>query len=163
MQSHPPAISAHRLARLFAWLGALLRWLAFGAAICAPRHGHRIVPIAKLRRVVANAIMIEAADLAGPRRSHIPRRYGRSRRAGFFKRRTVLGGEVRRLLKARGTFAEQVQHLLDVFSALRVHAARLARRRRGGFTRLAPILPRASAERLAHASQETAATFADTS
>ena len=148
MQSRP-IITAHRFARLVAWLGAVLMWCALGRPLqgAAHRRHHRRygnVGIVTLRRAVLDLIIIRAAELLGPRPSRNRRDFAPR---GFRRRiskpapsRVVAGAWLRRRRKIRGSFIAQVRRLIEALRHLRGLAAHLAWRRRGGLTRVSPIL-----------------------
>ncbi|PZO56002.1 MAG: hypothetical protein DCF16_01310 [Alphaproteobacteria bacterium] len=141
MQSRrPPIISAHRFARLIAWLCAMLAWVAAGGL-----HRRRArPPIAKLRTAVEHAILIIAADYVRMERHRIQRGYGPRRRKGAWLR-AVGGSWLRAKLRKRGGFMVQARHLLGVLANRDAIARQLAHRRRKPHTRRAPIVPVAGA------------------
>lgn len=129
-------ITAHRFARLIAWLCAVLLWVARGA----PAHRRRTHPaIAKLRKAVACIVLIEAATLVHHHGRCGPRRYG-ARARSHVPLRAIGGAWLRRQLRIRGTLITQAKHLIAALRTCRALAAALAHRRRRPFTRLAPIL-----------------------
>ncbi|MGQ0532594.1 MAG: hypothetical protein ACT4OF_07885 [Caulobacteraceae bacterium] len=150
MSSKSAIISGHRLARLVAWLMAVLAWFAIGAPRKTraqrrryPRLGE--ITIASLRHAVRNVIIMRAAQL-------LPQSPSRFARPGFappgFRRcyaratpRAVTGVWLRRYLYARGSFIAQVRQLIEVLRHYRGLGAALAWRRRFGLTRLRPIIP----------------------
>jgi hypothetical protein len=142
MQPRRIALTAHRFARLIAWLCAVLAWVAAGA----PSHRRRRAPaIAKLRHAVACAILIVAATHVAPHGRRPPRRYGLHMIAKRPSLRVIGGAFLRRKLRPRGTLVAQAKHLMAALSNRHTLARQLARRRRAPFTRLAPILPRPGA------------------
>ncbi len=148
MIAQRPIISAHRLARLVAWLAGVLAWFALGAPHATPaqrrhhaRHGH--VGIATLRRAVAAIIIVRAAQLLPARLPRIRRDFappGFKRRLHHIRLRAIGGVWLRRYLNRRGSFVEQVKHLIEALRHARGLAAGLAWRRRRGLTRLRPLL-----------------------
>lgn len=139
MQSRP-IITAHRFARLIAWLCALLAWAATGA-----RHRHRATPaLAKLRKMVWCVIVIIAADYVRIEKRKLPRRYGK-RPPKLVPLRAIGGAWLRSHVRARGSLMTQAAHLIGVLANRHALARKLAHRRRKAFTRLAPILPTAGA------------------
>lgn len=136
-------ISEHRLARLIAWLGALLAWLALGACT-QERHRHRNVGVGKLRHAVRAIIIVRAAALFTQRLNRFIRpgvplsTRARGRRAS---QRAIAGAWLRRRLIARGGFIAQVTHLLNALRDWRALGAALARHRRFGLTQLNALTP----------------------
>jgi hypothetical protein len=144
----PILISEHRLARLAAWLGAVLAWFALGAprqTASQQRHHRRYggVAIGRLRQAVCNLIIIRAAQLLPERTPRPWRDFAspgfRCRRNGCTNR--AIGGVwLRRHLNVRGGFIAQVKHLIEALRHYRGLGAALAWRRRLGLSRLRSIL-----------------------
>lgn len=138
-QRHSP-ITEHSLARITTWLAALLLWIISGAPLKRDGHRHRHnIPLTKLRRTVQNIILIRAAKML---RAPAPRAFRDFAPSGFrVRRKDVLlracgGAWLRRRLRTRGSVIAQARHLFAILSNVRVLAAQLATRRRGGLTRL---------------------------
>jgi len=135
MQSRPP-ITAHRFARLIAWLCTLLAWVALGA----PAHRRRrTCTAATLRFLTACVIVHIAADYARPIKRPIPRRYGKPPRKRV-PRRALIGAWLRGRLRVRGGVIAQAKHLIGVLASRHAIARGFANRHRKPFSRLAPIL-----------------------
>lgn len=143
-----PLLTDHRLARLAAWLMAVLAWFALGAplrSVAQRRHYERYgnVDLHKLRRAVRGIILIRAARFMPARAPLVQRDYAPR---GFRRRspRVTCGGAagawLRRRLRTHGSLARQALHLLSVLRRYRALGAELACRRRKGLTRLGPIL-----------------------
>jgi hypothetical protein len=151
MSSQSTLISEHRLARFVAWLGGFLLWLATGAPRTTRAHQrrhqrYRHIGAGALVRAVRDLVIIRAAQLmpeappsTRPRHDFAP--------AGFTARvavpatlRAIAGVWLRRRLKIRGSFAEQVAHLIEALKHIRGLGAWLAWRRRRRLTRLRPIV-----------------------
>lgn len=125
----PPLLSDHRRRRLQTWAGLWLLRLAACLAVFAP---HLLPPVAPIRRLILDLLVIRAADFAPPpqrRRAPIPRRAIRVN-----LRRALLGARTRRLLRAP-TLGARITKLLDLLRDLDAHARRIARR----LTRLRPL------------------------
>jgi hypothetical protein len=128
----------HRLARLVAWTMAVIAWFMLGA----PAHTERRRRLARatigdIQRFARSLIIIRAAQLL-PMRAPRPR-YGR--RPPHFSERRIAGAWLRRRLITRGSFAEQLVHLLETLRDWRALGAELAHRRRKRLTRLTSISP----------------------
>lgn len=164
---HTRTITPHRLARLTAWLLALLVWFACGGAGPARHHrryGH--TSIETLRAAVRAVILIHAASLLP---KHTQRRPRNSARSGMNWRhnpmtlRAVAGSCLRRRLCARGSFVTQVQRLLDALRQWRKLGAALARRLPKRLTRLIKLIPACPPAERVRAHLAPALAAADTS
>ncbi|HYD87189.1 MAG TPA: hypothetical protein VEA80_06930 [Vitreimonas sp.] len=154
MQPSRPIVSDHRLARLIAWLGAVLAWCALGrptrTRAQARRHKrYSALGIADLAHFVRNVVILRAVQLLDPqiaparrrtsRPAHIPTgcKLGKERRLTL---RRFGGVWLRRMLMSRGSFAAKVAHLIQALRHYSGLAAYVAWRRRR-FTRRCAIIP----------------------
>lgn len=157
---HPPPISNYRLARLALWLLALIAWFACGCIGERQRRRYGHLSIERLERAVRDLILIHAARLLPPRKQSARRHHVKQPRVLL---RAVGGVWLRRRLRTEGDLITRAQTLLAALRTYRALAAKLARRRCKGLTRLSPILtkPSRTAPLLAFAPPEPCA--ADTS
>ena len=141
----PRTITPHRLARLTAWLLALLVWFACGGGGPARHHrryGH--ASIETLRAAVRAIILIHAASLLPKWVQRQPRnstRSGMNWRHNPTTLHAVAGSWLRRRLYARGSFVTQVKLLLDALRQWRQLGAAIARRLPKRLTRLMKLIP----------------------
>jgi hypothetical protein len=153
MKKPPPLINPHRIARLIAWLRAMLAWAASVLFVdAAPsrrriRQRYRFLSLNRLERLVRALIIIRAIDLAHLRAR--PRR-GVLRNAatnGFHRctergawLRAIAGSRLRKALKHRDP-AQRIQLLLAALANIDGFARRyLLPRAERRLTRRFPIL-----------------------
>jgi len=134
MSSPPPIISNHRLARLALWLLALLAWFALGGQGGERQRRRANISFDKIERAVRDLILIRAAQLLPPRKSK-PRRH-HALTPLRVRLRAVGGSWLRRRLSTRGDLITRAAQLLAALRNWRELAAKLARRRAVGLTRL---------------------------
>ncbi len=163
----PRTITPHRLARLTAWLLALLVWFACGGRGPA-RHQRRYgqTRIETLRAAVRAIILIHAASLLSKRVQRRPRngaRSGTTWRHNRTRLRAVAGAWLRRRLYARGAFVTQVKVLLAALRQWRKLGAAIARRLPKGLTRLIKFIPACPSTERVRAHLAPALAAADTS
>lgn len=153
MKKPPSPFNPHRIARLIAWLRAMLAWAAsvlFADAAPSRRHirqRYGFLALDPLARLVRDLAIVRAADLTHLRARPRFRGVRNASAQGFHRRttrgawkRAIAGSRLRNALKHRDP-AQRIQLLLAAIADIDAFALRyLARRAKRRLTRLLPIL-----------------------
>lgn len=151
VQTKPPPINPHRLARLIVLARAMIVWAAavlFENIVPSHRRirqRYGMLAIGKLTRLVRNLLIARASQLASGRsrmrrpRNHAPTGFHRRMRARN-PLRSIGGARLRRFMNAGGD-AARFARLLQIIGDLDAYARDfLLRRAENGVNRLLPLL-----------------------
>jgi hypothetical protein len=153
MNKPPSPFNPHRIARLTAWLRAMLAWAAailFADAAPSRRHirqRYGVLSLDPLARLVRDLAIVRATDLAHLRARPRFRGVRNAPAHGFRRctargawRRAIAGSRLRNALKHRDP-AQRLQRLLAAIADIDAFARRyLASRAKRRLTRLFPVL-----------------------
>ena len=153
MKTPPSRFNPHRIARLMAWLRAILAWAAsvlFADVAHSRRHirqRYGFLSLDPIARLVRDLAIVRAAELTHLRtrprfrgvRNAAAQGFRRPTARGAWKR-AIAGSRLRNALKHRDP-AQRIQRLLAAIADIDAFARRyLAPRAKGRLTRLFPVL-----------------------